>query len=64
MVFHIGKNVQSGHYVYYSKLDARNWLYFNDNSVTEFGLEAEGERFEKEMKAEHTPYILFYRRIK
>ena len=45
MVFHIGKNVQSGHYVYYSKVDDKTWLYFNDNSVTEFSLDAAGERF-------------------
>ena len=34
MVFHIGKNVQSGHYVYYSRVDPMKWNYFNDSSVT------------------------------
>jgi hypothetical protein len=32
----------------------------NDSNVMEFELENEDEEFERQMKAEMTPYILFY----
>lgn len=30
ILFHIGKNVQSGHYVYYQKVGERRWAELND----------------------------------
>lgn len=36
IIFHIGRNVECGHYVYYSKINARRWAEFNDRTVKEF----------------------------
>jgi ubiquitin C-terminal hydrolase len=63
MIFHIGKLVEVGHYVYYSKIGRKRWVEFNDENTSEFDLDQEDEEFEKEFKAEKTPYILFYQRI-
>ena len=30
MIFHIGRYVQSGHYVYYSKISKKRWAELND----------------------------------
>lgn len=62
MVFHIGKGIEHGHYTYYSRVDRQRWVEMNDGEVTEFVLEREEEAFELEMKAEKTPYLLFYKR--
>lgn len=63
MVFHIGKLVEVGHYVYYSRLGKKRWVEFNDETTSEFELDDEGEEFEREFKAEKTPYILFYQQM-
>ena len=62
IVFHIGKHLNNGHYVYYSKVNAKRWMEMNDNHVVEFDLEKEGEEFERQMKAGKTPYLLFYKK--
>lgn len=36
IIFHIGRNVECGHYVYYAKINSRRWAEFNDRSVKEF----------------------------
>ena len=64
MICHIGKNVEHGHYIYYSRINPKRWAQFNDKYVEEFDLAKEDEEFEREMKAEMTPYILFYQRLK
>lgn len=61
MIFHIGKNVEAGHYVYYAKRGEKRWAELNDTITYEFELDKEDEQFELEMKAEKTPYILFYK---
>jgi uncharacterized UBP type Zn finger protein len=35
IIFHIGKFVQSGHYIYYSKVSRRRWVELNDETTTE-----------------------------
>ena len=63
MICHIGKNVEHGHYIYYSRISGTRWAQFNDKYVEEFDLGKKDEEFEREMKAEMTPYILFYQRL-
>ena len=63
MVCHIGKNVEHGHYMYYGRVGPRRWAQFNDQMVEEFDLGSAEEEFEREMKAEMTPYILFYQKF-
>lgn len=43
IVFHIGKNVQTGHYIYYQRVGAKRWAEMNDNQVFEFELSAPDE---------------------
>jgi len=33
IVFHIGKNVQCGHYVYYFCIGGKKWAEMNDSKV-------------------------------
>jgi hypothetical protein len=51
MVFHIGKKVECGHYVYYFCCGGKKWMEMNDANVMEFELENENEEFERKMKA-------------
>ncbi len=60
MIFHIGKNMACGHYLYYFNVEGKKWVEMNDSNVLEFVLENEDEEFEREMSSEMTPYILFY----
>jgi uncharacterized UBP type Zn finger protein len=45
MVFHYGKNMESGHYVYYSRLEKNRWAEMNDSIVKEFELDNANEEF-------------------
>lgn len=33
MVFHIGKKMQLGHYIYYSRIDKKRWAEMNDQTI-------------------------------
>lgn len=61
MIFHIGKKIEFGHYMYYSRIDRGRWAEMNDRVVREFQLDEEEQPFELQMKAEKTPYILVYK---
>ena len=45
IIFHFGRNVQHGHYLYFSKIDKRKWVEMNDTIVNEFTLDEEDEEF-------------------
>lgn len=45
MICHIGKNVEHGHYIFYSRVSPTRWAQFNDKYVEEFDLGKEDEEF-------------------
>ena len=47
IVFHIGKQVEYGHYVYYYCSGGKKWVEMNDFNVMEFELAHEDEEFER-----------------
>jgi uncharacterized UBP type Zn finger protein len=59
-IAHKGSHINAGHYLYYSRIDENRWALFNDDKVTEFNIGKE-EEFEREFRAENTPYLLFYK---
>ena len=63
ILFHIGKRMEIGHYTYYSRVERDRWADMNDASVREFNLDSPDQPFETSMKAEKTPYILFYKKV-
>lgn len=63
MICHIGKNIDSGHYIFFAKVGEKTWVELNDKIAYRFEIDDENEEFEREMKTDMSPYILFYRRV-
>lgn len=61
-ICHSGERISNGHYVFYGNIDKDRWAIFNDSRVSEISV-PEDEQFEREFRAQNTPYILIYKRI-